>query len=122
EQEIEALAMLGEQCVAAFGGPIGRGPVGVREAVFSGRLDHAVQRDVFDDLERSHASIPGRGGCRVHPDDERESRGSTWVCADGVRAVGSGAVVAHRPTRPSVNPTMNPEWPTSLLGTLYQDV
>src|SRR4030095_5938714 len=48
----------GHDCLPASGGPIGRGPVAVGEiAVFAGTagdLDHAVQRDVFDDLELSH--------------------------------------------------------------------
>jgi hypothetical protein len=54
KQQIEALAMRGDDCVPASGGPIGRGPVAVGEvAVFAGDLDHAVQRDVFDDFELS---------------------------------------------------------------------
>src|SRR5262245_40429484 len=57
KQQIEALAMRGEDCVAASGGPIGRGPVAVGEVVFAGVLDHAVQRDVFDDFELSHLSL-----------------------------------------------------------------
>src|SRR5438552_196345 len=59
KQEIEALAIRGEHCVPASGGPVGRGPVAVGEiAVIGGVLDHAVQRDVFDDCERSHLSHP----------------------------------------------------------------
>src|SRR5207247_1821412 len=58
EQQIEALAMRGGDYVAASGGPIGRRPVAVGEvAVFAGDLDHAVQRDVFDDFELSHLSL-----------------------------------------------------------------
>src|SRR6266545_4501683 len=34
KQQIEAFAMRGEHCVPASGGPIGRGPVAVGEAVF----------------------------------------------------------------------------------------
>src|SRR3989475_6321039 len=59
KQQIEALAIRGEHCVPASGGPVGRGPVAVGEiAVIGGVLDHAVQRDVFDDCERSHLSHP----------------------------------------------------------------
>ena len=55
KQQIEALAMRGEHCVPASGGPIGRGPVAVGEiAIIGGVLDHAVQRDVFDEFELSH--------------------------------------------------------------------
>src|SRR3954466_8391110 len=55
KQQIEALALRGEDCVPTSGASIGRGPVAVREiAVIVGMLDHAVQRDVFDDLELSH--------------------------------------------------------------------
>ena len=44
--------------VSASGGPIRRGPVAVGEvAVVGGVLDHAVQRDVFDDLELSHSLL-----------------------------------------------------------------
>src|SRR5437867_7050350 len=57
KQQIEALAMRGGDCVPASGGPIGRGPVAVGEVVFAGDLDHAVQRDVFDDFELSHLSL-----------------------------------------------------------------
>src|SRR5438128_7462441 len=58
KQQIEALALRGEDFVPASGGPIGRGPVAVGEiAVIGGVLDHAVQRDVFDDLELSHLSL-----------------------------------------------------------------
>src|SRR5216117_1948179 len=45
KQQIEACALRGEDCIPASGGPIGRGPVAVGEAVFAGGLDHAVQRD-----------------------------------------------------------------------------
>src|SRR5437667_428753 len=46
----------------ASGGPIGRGPVAVGEiAVIGGVLDHAVQRDVFDDCELSHLSLCALG-------------------------------------------------------------
>ena len=38
--------------------PIGCGPVAVREiAVIAGVLDHAVQRDVFEEFEGSHLSL-----------------------------------------------------------------
>src|SRR5258706_9502531 len=58
KQQIEALALRGHDCLATSGGPIGCGPVAVGEiAVIAGVLDHAVQRDVFDDLERSHLSL-----------------------------------------------------------------
>src|SRR5438067_3716921 len=58
KQQIEALALRGEDCISASGGPIGRGPVGVGEiAIIGGVLDHAVQRDVFDDFELSHLSL-----------------------------------------------------------------
>src|SRR6185436_10536363 len=58
KQQIEALAMRGDDCVPASEGPIGRGPVAVGEvAVFAGDLDHAVQRDVLDDFELSHFSL-----------------------------------------------------------------
>src|SRR5215212_3196108 len=62
KQQIEALAMRGDHFVPASGGPIGRGPVAVGEvAVFAGDLDHAVQRDVFDDFELSHLALRVRG-------------------------------------------------------------
>jgi len=58
KQQIEAPAMRGDDCLPASGGPIGRSPVAVGEiAVFAGDLDHAVQRDVFDDFELSHLSL-----------------------------------------------------------------
>ncbi|HYZ71639.1 MAG TPA: hypothetical protein VE641_01075, partial [Chthoniobacterales bacterium] len=58
KQQIEAHAMRGDDCVPASGGPIGGGPVVVGEiAVFAGGLDHAVQRDVFDDFELSHGVL-----------------------------------------------------------------
>src|SRR5262245_38412839 len=57
QQQIEAFALRGEDCVPAGGGSVGRGPVGVGEVVFAGVLDHAVQRDVFDDLELSHLNF-----------------------------------------------------------------
>src|SRR5437763_6033203 len=61
KQQIEALAMLGEQCIPACGGPIRRRPVGVGEvAAVAGDLDHAVQRDVFADFELYHLSSPKR--------------------------------------------------------------
>jgi hypothetical protein len=48
----------GDNCIPASGGPIGRGPVAVGEtAVFAGDLDHAVQRDVFDDFELFDLSL-----------------------------------------------------------------
>ena len=48
------LAMRGEDFVPASGGPMGCGPVAVEEIVIiGGVLDHAVQRDVFDDFELS---------------------------------------------------------------------
>src|ERR1700680_4544655 len=56
KQQIKALAMRGHHQLPAGGGPIGRGPVAVRKvAVIGGVLDHAVERDVFDDLELSHS-------------------------------------------------------------------
>jgi len=39
--------MRGEDFIPASGGPTGRGPVGIGEIVFAGRLDHAVQRDAM---------------------------------------------------------------------------
>src|SRR6266571_364307 len=58
KQQIEALALRGDDCVPASGRSIGRGPVAVGEiAVIGGVLDHAVQRDVFDDFELSHLSL-----------------------------------------------------------------
>src|SRR4051812_25222420 len=58
KQQIEALALRGEDCIPASGSPIGRGPVAVGEiAVIGGVLDHAVQRDVFHDSELSHLSL-----------------------------------------------------------------
>src|SRR5882762_1211148 len=43
KQQIEALAIRGEHCVPASGGPIRRGPVAVGKiAVIGGMLDHAV--------------------------------------------------------------------------------
>src|SRR5258705_4030441 len=64
KQQIEALALRGDDCISASGGPIGRGPVAVGEiAVIGGVLDHAVQRDVFDDFELSHwVSVFSRNG------------------------------------------------------------
>ena len=50
KQQIEALAMRREDCIAPSRTAIGRGPVAVGEiAVIGGVLDHAVQRDVFDE-------------------------------------------------------------------------
>src|SRR5262249_52008309 len=58
KQQIEPLAILGEDYVPASRGPIGRGPVAVGEvAVVAGDLDHAVQRDMFGDFELSHLSL-----------------------------------------------------------------
>src|SRR6266853_7010338 len=55
KQQIEALAMRGEDCLSASWGPIGRSPVAVREiAVIGGVLDHAVQRNMFHDPDFSH--------------------------------------------------------------------
>src|SRR5690348_6828125 len=57
-QQIEALAQRGRECVPAGGGSIGRDPVAAREiAVIGGVLDHAVQRDAFDDSELSHLTL-----------------------------------------------------------------
>jgi hypothetical protein len=54
--------MRGHDRLPASGGSIGRGPVAVGEiAVFTGDLDHAVQRDVFDDFELSHLSLRVQG-------------------------------------------------------------
>src|SRR5437016_1745238 len=62
KQKIEALALRGHDCLPTSGGPIGCGPVAVREiAVIGGVLDHAVQRDVFDDCELSHLSLCALG-------------------------------------------------------------
>jgi hypothetical protein len=58
KQQIEFLAMRGEECVPASGGTIGCGPVTVGKiAVISGGLEHAVQRDMFHDFELSHLSL-----------------------------------------------------------------
>src|SRR5207253_10354224 len=55
KQQIEALALRGDDCVPASGRSIGRGPVAVGEiVVIGGVLDHAVQRNVLHDLELSH--------------------------------------------------------------------
>src|SRR5271154_1498455 len=51
--------MGGDECISASRGPIGRRPVAVEEIVFiGGLLDHAVQRDVFENSERSHCESP----------------------------------------------------------------
>jgi hypothetical protein len=51
--------MRGERCIPARRSPIGRGPFAVREiAVVGGILDHAVQRDVFDDFELLSLRVP----------------------------------------------------------------
>src|SRR5208282_5884277 len=56
KQQIVALAMRGEECISAGGGPIGRAPVAVGEIVFIRRLlDHAVQGDMFHDPDLSHS-------------------------------------------------------------------
>jgi len=58
KQQIEAPAILREHRIPASGGPIRRGPVAVGKiAVIGGMLDHAVQRDVFDDCELSHSLL-----------------------------------------------------------------
>jgi hypothetical protein len=57
KQQIEAPAMRGNDFIPASGGPIGRGPVAVAEIAVAGNLDHAVQRDMFDDFELSHLSF-----------------------------------------------------------------
>src|SRR4029078_9893275 len=58
KQQIEAIALRGEDCLPASGTAIGRGPVAVGKiAVIGGMLDHAVERDVFDDFELSHLSL-----------------------------------------------------------------
>src|SRR5262245_24914636 len=54
QQQIEALALRGDDRVPAGRGPIGRGPVGVGETDFARLLNHAIQRDVFNDFEFSH--------------------------------------------------------------------
>jgi hypothetical protein len=54
--------MRGEDCVPASGSSIGHGPVAVGEiAIIGGVLDHAVERDVFDDFELSHFSLHAWG-------------------------------------------------------------
>ena len=51
--------------VPASGGSVGRGPVAVGRIVVIGRvLDHAVQRNVFDECERSHLSLRSALGVR----------------------------------------------------------
>src|SRR6185437_1589061 len=62
EEEIEGLAMRGEDHLSCGGIAIGAGPsaVGVI-AVFvgaAGSLDHAVQRNMFDDFELPHFELP----------------------------------------------------------------
>src|SRR5258705_863615 len=58
KQQIEALALRSEHRIPAGGRPIGRGPVAVGKIiVIGGMLDHAVQRDVFDDFELSHLNF-----------------------------------------------------------------
>src|SRR6267378_3444242 len=62
KQQVEALALRGSDRIPASGTPIGRGPVAVGEiAVIGGVLDHAVQRNVFHDLQLSHLSSAGVG-------------------------------------------------------------
>jgi hypothetical protein len=62
EQQIEALALRGEDRLPTGGGPVGRGPVAVGEVVvICGVLDHAVQRDVFDDPEAFSLGSPCSG-------------------------------------------------------------
>src|ERR1700739_952642 len=64
KQQIVALAILGEDCISASGGPIGRGPGAVGEIVFiGGLLDHAVQRDMFHDPDLSHTVSLNIGFC-----------------------------------------------------------
>ena len=56
KQQIEALAIRGEDYISASGGPIGRGPVAVGEiAVMGGVLDHSVPRDMFHASPRMYA-------------------------------------------------------------------
>jgi len=64
KQQIEALAIRGEYCISASWGPIGRAPVAVGEIVFiGGLLDHAVQRDLFDEPDLSHAVFLNMAFC-----------------------------------------------------------
>src|SRR2546421_8016908 len=95
KQQIEALALRGDDCVPTSGGPIGRGPVAVGEiAVIVGVLDHAVQRDVFEDFELSHLiftfSISGFG-VNASPKSSRSItlRISTSASPSGEKAFGS---------------------------------
>src|SRR5882672_1953684 len=58
KQQIEPLAMRGEDCISPSRAPIGRGPVAVGEiAAIGGVLNHAVQRDMFHDLDLSHEPL-----------------------------------------------------------------
>src|SRR5580700_9876454 len=55
KQQTEALAIHREEDIPASGSPIGRAPIAVGEiVVIGGLLDHAVQRDVFENSELSH--------------------------------------------------------------------
>src|ERR1039458_6138096 len=64
KQQTEALDIRGEDLFSASGGPIGRGPVAVGKIVFiGGLLNHAVQRDLFDDPDLSHSVSLNTGFC-----------------------------------------------------------
>src|SRR5262245_22182995 len=98
KQQIEALAMRGEDFVPASGGPIGRGPVAVGEiAVIGGVLDHAIQRDVFDDFELSHLSLRVLGcqhpGLDFSSDVCRLPNGLAFSCREAKPSVGSNDVL-----------------------------
>jgi hypothetical protein len=99
KQQIEALAIRGEDCISASGVPIGRGPVAVGEiAVIGGVLDHAVQRDMFHDPNLSHE--------REFPFCPSRPRDYTlhWLACNANPAPEglAGRSTAHRaPSRPS---------------------
>ena len=61
KQHIEVGAMRREKRMPPSETSMGRGPVGLREIIFAGGLDHAVQRDVFHDRELSHCGFPSPG-------------------------------------------------------------
>src|SRR5256714_14296864 len=95
KQQIEPLALRGEDCVPASGCSLGRGPVAVGEiVVIGGVLDHAVQRDVFEDFELSHLiftfAISGLG-VNASPKSSRSItlRISTSASPSGEKAFGA---------------------------------
>src|SRR5580704_17282531 len=58
QQQIELLAIPGKQHLSASRSAIWRRPVAVGKIVFiGGGLDHAIQRDVFENSKLSHCSL-----------------------------------------------------------------